>query len=132
MKKSQIIPVAETTGIDVSELICEQTNYFGEALKEVRIENRLSQHELSKRLGFTQSQLSFYENGKNKPTVDTMILMAKALGTSPFDLLRRAMSKSKYLKDEFQINSEMSKAIVEDAIRDYKKKVLADKLCEVC
>ena len=41
---------------------------FGEKLKELRIENKLSQKKLAEELGYTQSMICFWEKGINEPT----------------------------------------------------------------
>lgn len=79
-------------------IICLPQNYFGQALKEIRLEKGFTQIEASKKLGITQAQWSAYEVGKNRPNLDTIIAIAKALKFNPFDLLNRSLQKSKIFK----------------------------------
>lgn len=52
---------------------------IGERLKEARKETKLSQKELSKRIGISQSVYSDYENGKVDPTAKVIILLCEEL-----------------------------------------------------
>ena len=52
---------------------------IGEKLKEARKEAKLSQKELSKRIGISQSVYSDYESGKVDPTAKVIILLCEEL-----------------------------------------------------
>lgn len=58
-------------------------NPFGERLKTLRSENmRMTQKEFSAFLKIPQPTLSAYESGKNKPTIDVVINIAKKCNVS--------------------------------------------------
>lgn len=52
-------------------------NKFSERLKELRFENNLTQAELAKKAGITQSGIAKWEAGVRSPSIDTLILLAK-------------------------------------------------------
>lgn len=57
-------------------------NIFHEKLKELRIENNLTQAQLAKKTGFTQSTIAKWETGERVPSIDGFILLAKFFGCS--------------------------------------------------
>lgn len=61
----------------------------GENIKTKRIENGLSQNDLSIQSGIERSQISRIEKGGVNPRTDTIEAIAKALGVSPSDLFRK-------------------------------------------
>lgn len=70
---------------------------FGEVLRAVRKEKRLSQEELALRAGIERNFVSLIERGINQPTVRVLFKLAGALDTVPSELLgltETAMNKS--------------------------------------
>ena len=61
---------------------------FGNFLYEKRISIGLTQNELAERLGVTNKAVSKWENGKSKPTTDTLRKMAALFGISVNELLK--------------------------------------------
>jgi len=56
---------------------------FGEKLKKLRIDARLSQNELAEKLGVTRRSIIYYESGKRYPkTRDIIINLASLFGVS--------------------------------------------------
>lgn len=53
-----------------------------ERLRQRRLELKLSQEEVSERAGINQSTISQLERGEQIPTVRSLVLLAKVLGTS--------------------------------------------------
>ncbi len=51
-------------------------------LKRLRESSKLTQGELAKMCGMSQAQLSAYELGKHLPNLESLDLLAKALGTT--------------------------------------------------
>lgn len=49
-------------------------------LKQLRKQNNLSQAQLAKIIGVTQSCVTKWENGKSTPNVKTIILLSKLFG----------------------------------------------------
>lgn len=56
-------------------------------LRYIREREGLTQAELSEKTGISQAALSNYENGKDRPSVDSCAKLAKALGVSIDDLV---------------------------------------------
>lgn len=64
-----------------------KNNIFGKKLKELRVENRLSQQKLGENLGFCNQTISFWENGSREPDLDTLIKISHYFDVSLEDLL---------------------------------------------
>ena len=62
-------------------------NKFCERLKELRIEKNLSQHLLSKELGYSQAAIARWEAGIQIPNIDVAITLAKYFGVTTDYLL---------------------------------------------
>ena len=60
---------------------------IGERLKELRNEKNLSQMELSKATGISQSSIARWELNKSEPTASDIIVLAKFFGESADYLL---------------------------------------------
>lgn len=60
----------------------------GEAIKNARLKQNLTQEELGERIGVKRSQICKLENGKSSITLSTMVKVFKALGipTATLDL----------------------------------------------
>ncbi|CNL89516.1 MULTISPECIES: helix-turn-helix domain-containing protein [Yersinia] len=56
-------------------------------LKELRTRLGISQRQLADRLGWSQSRIGNYEAGNRSVGADDAIILAKALGVSPSELL---------------------------------------------
>ncbi len=52
-------------------------NIINIRLKELRTQNGLTQSQLATAIGVTQSCIAKWENGKNYPTVQNIILLSK-------------------------------------------------------
>lgn len=50
---------------------------FSERLKELRLEARMTQHQIAKRLKIAQSSYARYEYGKREPNLQTVVEIAK-------------------------------------------------------
>lgn len=62
---------------------------MGELITELRKENEMSQSELARRIGISQSALSNLEKGKGNPTLSTIEDIANALDIEPYRLLKQ-------------------------------------------
>lgn len=51
-------------------------NYLGKTIKELRLEEGISQRELGKRLNVCNQTVSFWEGGQREPDLDTLIKIA--------------------------------------------------------
>jgi len=63
---------------------------FGERLKRRRKMSKYSQAELSQKSGVSQQAISGIESGRNSPSEQTIIMLAKALGCSVAELMMDA------------------------------------------
>lgn len=61
---------------------------LGKNLRDIRLENGLSQAHLAESVGVAKSYISNIENGKINLTLSTMEKIAKKLKIQPKDLLR--------------------------------------------
>ncbi len=61
----------------------DDLNQVIERIRKIRIEKKISQFELATKANFSQSFLANVENGKKKPSVMTIIRIAKALDVNP-------------------------------------------------
>ena len=62
-------------------------NIFIERLKELRIEKGLTQVQLSKATGLSQSGIALWEAGQRVPGADVIIILARFFGVSTDYLL---------------------------------------------
>ncbi len=62
-------------------------NKFKERLNEALKINNISQRELAKRIGYSQSVVNNYCTGKREPSLDVLILICKLLDESADFLL---------------------------------------------
>lgn len=50
---------------------------FAERLKELRLENNLSQDQLAKKVGLSHTAIGYWELGKRVPNIDAVVVLAK-------------------------------------------------------
>ncbi len=65
-----------------------RNNFFGKKLKELRLENGLSQQKLANELGFCNQTISFWETGSREPDLDTLLKIANYFEISVGELLQ--------------------------------------------
>ena len=64
-----------------------ENNHIGKILRELRIELKLSQRELGKRLGVCNQTISFWESGQREPDLDALVKISKFFEVSTDYLL---------------------------------------------
>lgn len=64
-------------------------NFFGQRLKELRTEKKISQKQIATEINFSQSVLCDWENGKAEPTINAVIAVADYFKISIDDLVGR-------------------------------------------
>jgi transcriptional regulator with XRE-family HTH domain len=64
----------------------------GPVLREVRLERRWTQEQLARRAGVSKSMISLYEMGRQRPQLDTLEKLLRALGLGVQELGRRLES----------------------------------------
>lgn len=62
---------------DICDSILDMKQLFGTRLKELREEKGLSQAELAKQTGLSQSAISLWEDGKRSPNAEIIIIFAR-------------------------------------------------------
>lgn len=55
-------------------------NNIGDVIRELRMDSQMSQAELAKSAGVTQTTISWYESGLQPPNVEKLIRIFNALG----------------------------------------------------
>ena len=58
-------------------------NKFGKKIQAIREEKSMSRTELAQASGLTEKGLTYIEEGKRIPRLDTFLRIAKGLGVSP-------------------------------------------------
>jgi len=62
-------------------------NNLGNRIKELRIENGLTQPQLAEKVGVSKAVISFWENGINEPKASYVVKLAKCFNVSTDFLL---------------------------------------------
>jgi len=62
---------------------------FGKILKEIRIENKISQEKLAEYCDLDRTYISMLERGLRQPTLTTIFKISKALKILPSELIRK-------------------------------------------
>lgn len=75
-------------------------NRFGERLRQIRLENKITQREFAEQVGLTPSSISAYEKGNRVPDLDIAQKIAEKTGVS-LDWLC-GIGKSKNKDDSYQ------------------------------
>lgn len=91
-------------------------------IAELRRERGLTQIQLSKALGISQSSLSGYENGKFEPDQEMLLSMAKYFDVSVDYLLCRTSQKKSRLQSEPTLSADQQELL------ELTKKLDRDKL----
>jgi transcriptional regulator with XRE-family HTH domain len=74
-------------------------------IKELRIENGLTQKELAEKIGVSQGAVYFWEKGINEPTAGYLVSMAELFGVSVDELLSYVVpGKGKMTEKEGEMN----------------------------
>ena len=74
--------------------------FRGDRLREMRRKRQLTQDELADRLGFGQSQMNKYENGKSDPTPEVLVRLAKELAVTSDWLLGLVDDPEAFLQEQ--------------------------------
>ena len=74
-------------------------------IKDLRIENGLTQKELAEKIGVSQGAVYFWEKGINEPTAGYLVSMAELFGVSVDELLSYVVpGKGKMTEREGEMN----------------------------
>lgn len=61
---------------------------FPEKLKALRLENGLTQNELGEKLYLSRASISYYEQGKFEPNIETIIAISDLFNVTTDELLK--------------------------------------------
>ena len=61
---------------------------LGENLKKLRTKKKMSQGDISRKLGVDRAYISSIENGRMNPTLSTLEKLAEAIGVNSSELLK--------------------------------------------
>jgi len=61
---------------------------LGENLKKLRLKKKMSQGDISRKLGVDRAYISSIENGRMNPTLTTLEKLAEAMGINSSELLK--------------------------------------------
>ena len=90
--------------------------YFGRNLRRIRIEKKLSQDELAKRIGYKgRSAINKIETGVNDMPRKTVLRCAEVLGVSPMEFFQEEEEAKELRKQAF--NFDFDKLSDENMIR---------------
>lgn len=88
---------------------------IGQRIKNFRESIGLSQKDLANMIGVRSSRLSNWEQGLNRPDVDTLILICKALHVSPSKILAMETEEitcnERHLIEAYRSHPDMQKAV---------------------
>ena len=93
---------------------------FASRLKELRTQKGLTQGELSKRLGVSQSSIAMYEQGKREPNYETLMYIAKFFNVPVNDIMGVAWNPP----PEFFTDPETGKLVEAMNISDTHKRII--------
>lgn len=74
----------------------KEKTVFAERLRRVRVSRNLTQRELGEKVGLSQQAIPQIETGSNKPSIDTLLKLSKALEVSADYLLGLTDEASPY------------------------------------
>ena len=62
---------------------------FGKVLREMREDNKISQEKLAEYCDLDRTYISLLERGLRQPTITTIFKLAKALNTTPSQMIQK-------------------------------------------
>ena len=66
----------------------DSSKKLGENLKKLRTRKKMSQGDISRKLGVDRAYISSIENGRMNPTLSTLEKLAEAMGINSSELLK--------------------------------------------
>ncbi len=65
---------------------------FGQALREIRKSNKITQKKAAQKIKTTQAGWSAYETGKNGTSLEMVVQLANAVEVSPITLMKKFLT----------------------------------------
>ena len=99
---------------------------FGQQLKTIRQQKKLSQKDLAAKIKATNTSVSNWENGISRPSSSVVLLIAKALNINPFELigdynLNDVEELQKKEKSELSYEENLALEFAKDATKEFSK-----------
>lgn len=112
---------------EYEEMLAEERKRIGSQISEARKEAGLSQEQLSEKSGLSRSDISRIENGVRNVTVDSLTMIAHALGCEVWTLRRKMSSDGKVNYDRGYVDHifETGKALTMAEVRRLRGKRIA-------
>lgn len=66
----------------------DSSKKLGVNLKKLRLKKKMSQGDISRKLGLDRAYISSIENGRMNPTLSTLEKLAEAIGVNSSDLIK--------------------------------------------
>ncbi len=66
----------------------DSSKKLGQNLKKLRLKKKMSQGDISRKLGVDRAYISSIENGRMNPTLSTLEKLAEAIGVNSSELLK--------------------------------------------
>lgn len=66
----------------------DSSKKLGKNLKKLRLKKKMSQGDISRKLGVDRAYISSIENGRMNPTLSTLEKLAEAIGVNSSELLK--------------------------------------------
>ena len=105
---------------------------FAERLKILRLENKLTQKQLSTKLGTSQPSYAQWESGKRKPTGETIQKIADFFNVSTDYLLGNTDNKnSTKFEDDLEESLNTARAFSGKPISEHDREVMREILTEM-
>lgn len=82
---------------------------FSERLKELRLENRLTQEELAEKFYLNKSSISRYERGQQVPELELLKKIADYFGVGTDFLLGKSNIRNPYITEGIEVREEQEK-----------------------
>ena len=100
---------------------------FAESMKRIRIKKGMSQADLEKQSGISQSAISSIERGERSPTEETMRMLSAALHTSLADMLEP--QEKKPADPAGVLDEDMVSLLVDLSVRKQRYLIQFDIIC---
>ena len=73
--------------MNIKKKVSQKDYKFGRYLQKIRQSKSITQEELAEKIGTSQTWIAYIETGRNRPNLDMLEKIAKALGVKVKDLI---------------------------------------------
>ena len=96
---------------------------FGNNLKKIRQNNKMTQEELAKKVNTSRSNIANYENDKNMPSIEILNKLSEILNCSTDYLLGKSDARNPEKVDENKLNVAFSSGF--DGLNETNKNIIS-------